>query len=173
MFIKIAPMASDGDGYDHFNERHASELGERLLALMNDGDPPLDDPMGWEESGVKIAARLIDGQRESMNPLMRLILVRQIGAYLGELLRRECGGQWLVDENGPFVRLANGLNLTPFRRTERHFDEGMAGDIFAFYRVSRALGSLSEEELGALARGELKLEERFPDLGGTVTLQPS
>ena len=156
------------------NDDSAGELGERFRALMNDGAEPPESPVGWEEAGVKLAAMLIDEQREVIDPLMRMILVRQIGAYVGELLRRECGGHWLALEDGsPSLQLGNQLTLNPLALVERHFDDGNGADIHAVYRLYRALGTLSGAELAALGRGELKLEERFPELKGLATLDTS
>jgi hypothetical protein len=155
-------------------DQSAGELGERFRALINDGGEPPLSPVGWEEAGVELAAMLINKQRETMDPLMRMIMTRQIGAYVGELLRRECGGHWLALEDGsPYLQLANQLTLNPLALVDRHFDEGRGADIHAFYKVYRALGTLSGEELSALGRGELKLEERFPELEGLVTLASS
>lgn len=174
------------DGIDDdpaMDAQRATALGEKFLRLMNenlDGTPVTDDgpPMGWEESGVKIGAQVIDELLPSMAPILRDAMPALIGAYLGELLRRQHGGEWCVPppdagDRTAYVQFANGLPCHALAAVYRQIEGGPRHSIHSFYRIMSALGSLTGDEVMELAEGRFDFDKRFPDLAGAITVRPA
>jgi hypothetical protein len=71
----------------------------------------------------------------SKNPGPRLFA---IGAYIGEVIRRERGGKWAADENDPdgdiniAVHLVDGTILLPVQRALKRFANGSEEGIAAY-----------------------------------------
>jgi hypothetical protein len=61
-----------------------------------------------------------------------------VGAYIGEVIRRERGGEWVVDDNDPqaeiniAVRLTDGTTCWPIRRAMKRFKNGPEDGIAAY-----------------------------------------
>ena len=61
-----------------------------------------------------------------------------IGAYIGEVIRRGRGGEWIGDDNDPNaeinveVRLADGTTFWPVQRTMKRFKNGREDGIAAY-----------------------------------------
>jgi hypothetical protein len=66
-----------------------------------------------------------------------------IGAYVGEVIRRERGGKWVADDNDPegdvniAVHLADGTILCPMQRVLKRFQNGSEDGIAVY---GQALG---------------------------------
>lgn len=60
-----------------------------------------------------------------------------VGAYIGEVIRRERGGEWVADDNAPAeinisVRLADGTICWPVQRAMKRFKNGPEDGIAAY-----------------------------------------
>lgn len=61
-----------------------------------------------------------------------------IGAYIGEVIRRERGGEWVANDNGPQaeinidVRLTDGMTCWPVQRAVKRFKNGPEDGIAAY-----------------------------------------
>ncbi|HKQ78173.1 MAG TPA: hypothetical protein VJ810_31025 [Blastocatellia bacterium] len=61
-----------------------------------------------------------------------------IGAYIGEVIRRERGGEWVADDNDPqaeiniALRLTDGAICWPVQRTVKRFKNGPEDGIAAY-----------------------------------------
>jgi hypothetical protein len=61
-----------------------------------------------------------------------------IGAYIGEVIRRERGGEWVADDNDPqaeinvAVRLTDGTMFWPVQRAMKRFKNGPEDGIAAY-----------------------------------------
>jgi hypothetical protein len=61
-----------------------------------------------------------------------------VGAYIGEIIRRERGGEWVADDNAPqseisiSVRLADGTICWPVQRAMKRFENGPEDGIAAY-----------------------------------------
>ena len=64
-----------------------------------------------------------------------------IGSYIGEVIRREYGGEWIVDDNDPngeiniSVKLNNGAVIWPIQRAMKRFSNGNEDGIYAYGRT--------------------------------------
>jgi hypothetical protein len=73
----------------------------------------------------------------SKNPGPRLFA---IGAYIGEVIRRERGGKWVADENDPngdiniAIQLSDGTIFWPVKRALKRFANGFEEGIAAYGR---------------------------------------
>jgi hypothetical protein len=58
------------------------------------------------------------------------------GGYLGEVIRRQWGGQWLVPEDGPFkgglALLVQGTMLSPAARAHKQLVNGVEASVSAY-----------------------------------------
>jgi len=70
-----------------------------------------------------------------------------LGAYVGEVIRRACGGSWHADESDPqaevnlTLRLPDGSLLWPVQRVMKRFQHGAGESLHAYaIAVSRADG---------------------------------
>ncbi len=71
------------------------------------------------------------------------------GVYIGEVLRRHCGGQWVV--SGETVALqAAGLTLYPLAKVQQRLTEGPVENLVSYYSV---WADLIGGEPGAAAAG--------------------
>jgi hypothetical protein len=61
-----------------------------------------------------------------------------LGAYVGEVVRREAGGQWEGDDNDPeaemnlAVQLNDGTIFWPIQRVMKRLKNGAEGGIYAY-----------------------------------------
>lgn len=61
-----------------------------------------------------------------------------VGAYIGEVIRRERGGEWVADDSDPqaeiniSLRLADGTTCWPVQRAMKRFKNGAADGIAAY-----------------------------------------
>ncbi len=61
-----------------------------------------------------------------------------LGAYTGEVLRRQCGGAWQDNDADPnaeinvALKLANGSLIWPVQRAMKRFKNGAEDGIFAY-----------------------------------------
>lgn len=107
-----------------------SDLGDQL------------DLTNWREAAFSLDSALKD--RDKRQKLVRGLArddvsyywVLVMGAFLGELLTRHAGGQWVFSRNAaPFLEIdAGGGKLTtwPFDKIQKHFWQGDAGDLVAY-----------------------------------------
>jgi len=61
-----------------------------------------------------------------------------LGAYVGEVIRRSAGGEWIGDDNDPqaeinvALRLKHGTILWPIQRVIKRFNNGSEDGIYAY-----------------------------------------
>jgi hypothetical protein len=67
-----------------------------------------------------------------------------IGAYVGEVIRRQTGGQWQGDDNDPraevniAIRLKTGVILWPVQRVMKRFKNGAEDGIWIYGNAAQA-----------------------------------
>lgn len=71
-------------------------------------------------------ADFLHRMEESFDEQDRQINVLLLGTYLGEILRREAGGEWRVDQalGLPVVILPGGQQVSPMRAVQQHLATG-------------------------------------------------
>jgi hypothetical protein len=94
---------------------------------------------------LKQVDRFFEEQVENGRPRPGGLLSQQlgarlfaIGAYVGEVIRRQNGGEWQGDDNDPqaeiniAVRLKNGVTLWPVQRVMKRFKNGAEDGIWIY-----------------------------------------
>lgn len=133
-------------GPDYEMELPFSEVGVRLL----------EDVPQWEEDGEKngileemtLTKHLFDGE----NPLETIAML--FGSYLGEVMRRTCGGEWVAvdDPSGESVALlVGGMHLFPHQKAlhrlqELDDGEGDQNNVWDYFQTTKALATKTKRQ---------------------------
>lgn len=114
-------------------ETEIREGHESLVSIFQDFGVPLDYSM---ESLQRIESYIEENYPRSEGgnnpfPAVRAgVKLFYLGAYLGEVLRKKVGGQWVFDERHPLgqiqaeLRLSNGKTLRPIEEIMNRVEEG-------------------------------------------------
>ena len=91
------------------------------------------DELAYDAEGIAILAETILDYRESLQPAIQDSLIGDFGAYLGECIRRELGGEWEYIAGELYVRILPNLVAYPFAQVEAQFRLGEIRSIARFF----------------------------------------
>lgn len=114
--------------------------------------------VNYDMEGVRWLDGLIQREHERNEPARRHGLIQVLGAFLGECIVRNIGGQWEKYEDTVWVRLGKESGVFPFHKVKKHLESGAAaGDsVLGFYHAVAAmnLGPLSKPQQRLLSMYE-------------------
>jgi hypothetical protein len=102
--------------------------------------------LNYTEQSLEDLERVIDDYRiavpEGESPETLARLVRLWGAYLGEVIRKRLGGEWIeAEEAGESAALTLGeRTIEPLAQVRRRLEGGKAHDLWQFYNQLTSLG---------------------------------
>jgi hypothetical protein len=72
-------------------------------------------------------------------------MIEPIGAYVGETLRRNVGGEWgFHDEHGPGLELPSGMWTFPLAKADKRFHNGHEDSLALYGGVMASMGAAGE-----------------------------
>lgn len=123
------------------------ESAEWIATLLAEHDVTADYSPASLPALDRFMARSVSAQLPGSHDFFAADLSRRtfaIGAYVGEVIRRTSGGEWLVDESDPLVeinialRLPDGSECQPMRRVLDRLNNG-PGSSFASFAAEQGL----------------------------------
>lgn len=89
----------------------------------------------YDEEGVKFLDEFINESGSKFNDAQKDQLIRFLGAFLGECVRLNYGGDWEVVNNEAAVKFDEKNAVFPFSKTRKHFENGSEDSILSFYQI--------------------------------------
>ena len=103
-----------------------------------------DVSLDYTESSVATIERMVDDVEYSLpggrSPENVSLLCRLWGAYIGEVFRRNLGGEWLnwKDQYGEAIAFqCGGVKVFPHDKVRKRFAEGKEHNLDAYYKAFR------------------------------------
>ena len=94
-----------------------------------------DVELDYDENSIEWLDGYIERNRENWDEEMSERLSSVLGSFLGECIRRNFGGEWMVTENGLGIAFDGGNVAFPFNKIRKHMQNGSDDSIAGFYRT--------------------------------------
>lgn len=91
--------------------------------------------LALDEVAIKFLDRYIEQSRADLDSQARAGLINTLGAFLGETIRTNYTGEWIMQGDTPAIRLGNDLILFPFDAVAKQISNGHENSILGFYRT--------------------------------------
>jgi hypothetical protein len=104
----------------------------KVLALAR---AQLDEEVGYDGAGVRWLDGYIQRQHERGDPAEQEVLVSALGAYLGECIIRNIGGEWAEREGWWHVRFDDRNSASPFSKVRKQLKYGEEDSVLCFYAL--------------------------------------
>ncbi|MCA9103930.1 MAG: DUF3806 domain-containing protein [Planctomycetales bacterium] len=122
----------------------ASQMAADANSAVELAASHFDESLDYSEASVAAIERMVDDVEYSLpggaTPENKRLLCRLWGAYIGEVFRRNLGGQWLMwkDEYGEAIALqCNEVTVFPHDKIRKRFSQGIEHKLDAYYQVFR------------------------------------
>lgn len=112
------------------------------------GQTPPELGLDYSEESILQVDRLLSSITEPGGEVSET-LVLSVGAYLGETVCRELGGEWNIDEAElpDSSLLVNGCELWPFRRVRQRLYYGTERPLYAWYEMAKSAATAEIQKL--------------------------
>lgn len=92
--------------------------------------------LGYDDASVEWVDGFVERQRARGDASLAQGLTNVVGAYLGECIIRNYGGQWRADDDGAWGVFFDTQNAAfPFTKVAKQFANGAEDSIYSFYRT--------------------------------------
>lgn len=98
--------------------------------------------LAFDERSVEWLDGYIERNRENWDDQGKKKLSNTLGAFLGECIRANFGGEWEMTENGLAITFDDGNGVFPFNKINKHITNGAEDSISSFYSSIAALRSV-------------------------------
>lgn len=123
-------------------------LAEQMAADAADAvqlaDSHFDESLDFSEASVSVIERMVEDVEYSLpegrSPGNISLLCRLWGAYIGEVFRRNLGGEWLKwkDQYGEAIAFkCNNVTVFPHDKVRKRFAQGTEHHLAAYYKTFR------------------------------------
>jgi len=102
--------------------------------------------LGFDQRSVEWLDGYIERNRESWDAEMAKSLGGTLGSFLGECIRVNFGGAWVMTEYGLAVQFGDEQNAFPFNKINKHIANGSEDSIASFYSSIAALQNIYHAE---------------------------
>lgn len=91
----------------------------------------------YDTAAIKYIEEFIERQKSNFDEDQRKGLVNSLGAFIGQCIIKNYGGQWQMDEESKSVCITfdEKNKIFPFAKTAKQFDNGLEDSVYSFYTV--------------------------------------
>lgn len=90
----------------------------------------------YDSNGAKYVEDFIERNKTQIPKEEWNGLINSCGAFLGQIVIENYGGQWVKDENGSIAVAINDINkVYPFSKVSKQFDDGLEDSIHSMYTI--------------------------------------
>lgn len=90
----------------------------------------------FDKKGVKYLEGFIERTKSQIDKDEWSGLITSCGAFLGQSIIEEYGGEWSTEENGQIsISFDENNKVFPFSKVSKQFDNGLEDSIFSFYSI--------------------------------------
>jgi hypothetical protein len=99
--------------------------------------------INYDSDGVKFVEGFIERNKKEIPKEEWYGLINYCGAFLGQCIIENYGGQWTKDENGHIaVAFDENNRVHPFSKVSKQFNNGLGDSIHSMYTVIPAIFKL-------------------------------
>lgn len=91
--------------------------------------------IGYDQAGVRWLDGYIQRQHTQGNPANHESLVNTYGAYLGECIRQQFGGEWCEADGAWCIRFDDHHAAYPFARMTEHLEHGKVDSVLQYFTL--------------------------------------
>jgi hypothetical protein len=92
--------------------------------------------LGYDIESVKYLEEFIERQKERFSAEEAKGLINSCGAFLGQCVIVNYGGQWTRDAGGAIAVAFDAKNMVyPFAKVSKQFANGLEDSVYSFYTV--------------------------------------
>lgn len=92
--------------------------------------------INFNDKGVKYLEGFIEQTKSQIAKDEWSGLVTSCGAFLGQCIIEQYGGEWSTEENGQIsISFDENNKVFPFSKVSKQFDNGLEDSIYSFYTV--------------------------------------
>ncbi|WP_299123232.1 hypothetical protein [uncultured Tenacibaculum sp.] len=107
---------------------------ERVKKLAEDTRQQLK--LKYDSKSIKFLEGFIERVKKNFGKEEREGLITSCGAFLGETIIKNYGGEWGKDSNGvTCVKFDNKNVAYPFAKVEKQFENGLEDSVYSFFSV--------------------------------------
>jgi hypothetical protein len=92
--------------------------------------------INFDEKGVKYLEGFIERTKSQIAKEEWGGLINSCGAFLGQSIIEQYGGEWSTEENGQIsISFDENNKVFPFSKVSKQFDNGLEDSIYSFYSI--------------------------------------
>jgi len=92
--------------------------------------------INFDEKGVKYLEGFIERTKSQIAKEEWSGLISSCGAFLGQSIIEQYGGEWSTQENGQIsISFDENNKVFPFSKVSKQFDNGLEDSIYSFYSI--------------------------------------